>query len=85
VTLDVLEWVESELAAARTAAAHAVDRAEALVALRSLALERAAELVSPTLTLEQLQDGFADEEERAHFTALAHRIATPEENDARAA
>ena len=76
---DILRWTEEELVVARAAAAAAVDRAEALVELRGLLLERAAELGTVTLTAEQFEDGLSDEEKRAQFTAIARRAADPEE------
>ena len=82
--LDLLAWLDSALAATRVAAAVAIDRAEALAELRSLALERAGELGRPTVTLDDLQAGF-DEETRARFTALARRVTTDEGDSACAA
>jgi hypothetical protein len=82
---DVLAWVEDALAEARDVAAAAVDRAEALVELRSLALERAAVLGVTVLTLEQLQAALGDEEIRARFTALAVRATVNEREPSRAA
>ena len=82
--LDLLVWFEDALAASRAAAAVAIDRAEALAELRSLALARAGELGRPTVTLDDLQSGF-DEETRARFTALARRATTDEGDPARAA
>ena len=78
---DVLAWVEDALAEARDVAAAAVDRAEALVQLRSLALERAAVLGVTVLTLEELRAGFEDEETRARFLAVARRATTDDEQE----
>ena len=79
--LDLLAWLEDALAAARTEAAAAVDKAEALAELRSLALERAGELGVPTLTFDDFESGLATEQERATFNALALRATTNERED----
>lgn len=79
---DVLRWLEDALAEARDVAAAAVDRATALVELRSLALERAAVLGVTVLTLEQLQAGFENEKTRARFLAVARRATTDAEQEA---
>ena len=82
---DLLAWCEDALAEARDVAAAAVDRAEALAELRSLALERAAVLGVTVLTLEQLQAGFENEKTRARFLALARRATIDERETDRAA
>ena len=69
---DFLDWIEDELTSARREAAHYIDRAEALAALRSRALPIAQRLRRP-LTVD---DVFAsrDERERAELRALADRV-----------
>ena len=78
---DILAEIEDALAEARAHAVVVVDRAEALAELRSLALERAAELGTPTLTAEQFENGLTTEQKRAEFTALARRAATDDERE----
>lgn len=85
MNLDLLAWCEDALATARAEAAAAVDRAQALADLRSLALERAAVLETPTLTLQQFEASLSDEEARARFGALARRIHTDQEESRAAA
>jgi hypothetical protein len=69
---DFLEELEGELDRARVAAAAAVDRCEALVALRSRALA-VAEGLGGVLRVEDVFES-DDEEEAAQLRALAGRI-----------
>lgn len=79
VSADLRDHLEGELAAAREAAARAVDRVEALVALRSRAftLGAAADAEGRTLEPDDLFEA-DDERERAELRALAQR-AFPED------
>lgn len=70
---DLLDWIESELDRERAEAAAHIDRAEALVALRSHLLPAAATLRRP-LTPDDLYASCSDERERAEVRALAERI-----------
>lgn len=73
---DFLDALEEELTVARTAAAKAVDRAEALVELRSRAIAVSEELRRP-LRPEDLQAHAGSEQERAEIAALVARAERP--------
>ncbi len=71
--MDIITWAEESLVNARRAAAAAVDRAEALVELRSLAFELAQRIGATHLSLEAAEGALEDEHERARYQALCRR------------
>ena len=70
---DFLDQIESEIVMQRHLAAQHVDRAEALVAFRNRALTVGGRLNRP-ITVNDVFDGAANEQERAELRALADRI-----------
>ncbi len=76
---DVLVWLEDELAEAREEFACQLDRTNALVEMRSLALTIADREGVVAITAEALGDAVVDEEERALLVALVNRISPKEE------
>jgi len=74
---DVLHGLDRDLARARERAARAVDRAEALSELLTIADSVAATHNSVTLTADRLADSLTDERERAHLAALTTRAYGP--------
>lgn len=78
MTGDAIEAIEAALDRARTAAARAVDRAEALAELHSLAIEAASRAGRTSIELDDLEHTRRTEEERARLAALITR-ARPEE------
>jgi hypothetical protein len=78
---DVLDDLEDELAGARRAAASVIDRVEALLSLRSRAIDLARTEPTLLVTLERLLDA-GDERERARVAALVDRAWPPDEDEA---
>lgn len=74
---DVLLWVEDRLQQAREAAAHWIDRAEALRELRSIADSAAAGLNQTHLSPDHLWRWPGSEEQRARLVALVNRATEP--------
>jgi hypothetical protein len=72
VAPDLVDGLEGFLDEARTEAAVWLDRAEARAALYALALRRSDEL-KRAITIEDLFEGCASEEERARLTSLCRR------------
>ncbi|HWH36020.1 MAG TPA: hypothetical protein VNT56_11970 [Acidimicrobiales bacterium] len=73
--IDVLGWLDAELAEARAELTRQVDRTSALVEFRSLALIIAGRAGEHALTPDRLFDLTKGEEEAAHLRAVAARIA----------
>lgn len=73
MSVDVLDHLEQQLVDARAHAAEAVDRADALAELRSLASGYAAARGQTFLTADQLDNGPPDEHQRAHLRSLIDR------------
>lgn len=70
---DVLAHVEQRIATARTTAAAAVDRVDALIELRSRALAIAHRVGVTQISAEQLWAAIETEHERARLAALIDR------------
>lgn len=71
---DLIGWIEDELREQRSANAIGYDRAEALAALRGLAIETAAGRGRTWITPAELHDDIDSEPRRALVDALFNRI-----------
>ncbi len=71
---DLLDVVEAELVAARRAAAAAVDRAQAVRELRSLALAAGQRLQRPLWDLDDLLEDPDDDQARAERDSILARV-----------
>lgn len=78
--VDVLSWLDEEIAEARARLAAQLDRTNALVDFRSLALAIANREEAVALTADALFSAVVDEEEGAALRSLANRFTVPKED-----